>query len=108
MKKTIAIVMVLVVCSISLAGDPNSMEEPTVQKPITKCIEEAKGILTLKMFLGDLVKEIGEDVTFNKHIEKFRQAITNLVFNKRVNALLELHKGESQAVIDAQLAAKVE
>lgn len=104
----VVLVMVIMLCNVCLANDPNSMEEPTAQSPITKCIEEAKGILTLKMFLGDLVKEIGEDVTFNKHIEKFRQAITNLVFNKRVNALLELHKGESQAVIDAQLAAKVE
>lgn len=108
MKKLMAVMMVVVVCSVCLASDPNSMENPTAQNPVTKHVEESTGIMTLKMFFGDLVKEISESSEFNSQIRKFRRGISQLVFNRRVASMLKLHEGESQATLDAQVATKEE
>ncbi len=115
MKQAIVILaVVLVMCGVSLAGDPNSMEKPTAGNPVTVSTEllEGKdfGYVTVTLYATKDAIDVANKPDFIKMVKsRWLRPFTDRVLRYRIAKMIAIHKGDSIAALEAQAAAaKVE
>jgi len=105
MKNVTLIVMIILMAGIVRAGDPNSMERPTLQNPVTTCFEHDSHIATFKMkFTADVWAVITSDDSFEPYVKKYWYGGASSFHRKWL--VKQMEKLTDQQIIEAVIKAE--
>jgi len=108
MKELIILAIIILMAGIVHAGDPNSMERPTLQNPVTTCFEHDSHIVTFKMkFPADVWAVITSDDSFDPYVKKYWYGGVTSSFHRKW-LVKQMEKLTDQQIIDAVNKAETE
>lgn len=105
MKKTVIILMVVLLVGAAFGGDPNSMARPTLRNPVTVCVDETRNEVTVKFKFTDDEMVFVTSSDFKPFVKRrcvgIIEMVSNLAKQFRIKYMELIHSADSIAKLKA-------